>query len=336
MEENFDSNELYRAKYGNKSEDLIPGAFRNPFIYLPVTLQQFGADPETIEIVGRLLWHTTSAKDHIEASYRLYRKAEQAFPDLAFVKFLRANCFNYLSSDPTAFVDQIDGVKKMDPDFYVRFLLFKLDAETKIRGSRNKQEVSNQNQSVDLVAYVEFQKYYTEAQKFNALAVTSIRDFWTLFLQPSISYVEFGKASHQIEVTSQRALATYKMLIVRYPKHIYILSSYAYFLELVIHNADEANRYHRRANQLRARENDDQGISNANAENQGVVSISEEGTIEQVNKAITTIFGWGRNELIGRNIKLLAPSPYKEKHDMFLDRYRTSGNAKIIGQPARM
>jgi len=122
---------------------------------------------------------------------------------------------------------------------------------------------------------------------------------------------------------------------VRYPKHVYILSSYAYFLELVLHNAEEAERYHRRADQLRARENDDTGLADGGVDSQAVISISEEGTLEQVNKAVTKMFGWGRNELIGRNIKILVPSPYKEKHDQFLDRYRASGNAKVIGQPAR-
>ncbi len=101
-----------------------------------------------------------------------------------------------------------------------------------------------------------------------------------------------------------------------------------------MHNAEEAERYHRRADQLRARENDDTGLEGG-VDSRAVISITEEGTVEQVNNAVTKIFGWNRLELIGRNIKLLVPSPYKEKHDQFLDRYRASGNSKIIGQAPR-
>jgi PAS domain S-box-containing protein len=100
-------------------------------------------------------------------------------------------------------------------------------------------------------------------------------------------------------------------------------------------NGEEALRYHRRADQLRSRESDDAGLTDGGTENRAVISISEDGTIEQVNKATTNIFGWLRSELITRNIKLLVPSPYKERHDMFLDRYRSTGNAKVIGYPPR-
>ena len=158
VEENFDSNELYRAKYGPKNDDVIVGAFRNPYVYLPATVRQFGADPTGIEIIGRLMWHSSGARPNVEASYRLYRKAEQAFPDLAYVKFLRANCLTFIAGETAAFVEQLEGVKRLEPNFLVRFLLFKRDAESKIRGSQGKKEG---DQSLDLVAYVDFQKYYS-------------------------------------------------------------------------------------------------------------------------------------------------------------------------------
>ena len=332
IEENFQSNELYRAKFGSKGDEVVVGGDRNPYIYLPEVLKKFGADIPTIELTGRLLWHNSSAKENIEASYRLYRRAEQAYPDIAYVKFLRANCLTYLSPDPAAFIDQIEGVKKLEPGLLVQFLVYKRDMETKYRGSMTKTEG---NSASDMITYVEFQKYYSEAQKYNKLAITSIRNFWELFLQPSIQFSAFNKAARAIELHTQKALSTYKTLIVRYPKQIYIISSYAYFLDLVIHNAEEAERYHRRADQLRARENDETGLAEGGADSQAVITISEEGTIEQVNNATTKFFGWTRFELLTRNIKLIVPSPYKEKHDQFLDRYRATGNAKVVGLSPR-
>ena len=100
-------------------------------------------------------------------------------------------------------------------------------------------------------------------------------------------------------------------------------------------NGEEALRYHRRADQLRAREHDEAGVTDGLLDNRAVISINQEGTIEQVNKSATILFGWLRSELITRNIKLLVPSPYKERHDTFMDRYNSTGNAKVIGYPPR-
>lgn len=100
-------------------------------------------------------------------------------------------------------------------------------------------------------------------------------------------------------------------------------------------NGEEALRYHRRVEQLRSRENDDSGVSDGGMDIRAIISINEEGIIEQVNKATTRLFGWLRSELISRNIKLLIPSPFRERHDQFLDKYRSTGNTKVIGYPPR-
>lgn len=100
-------------------------------------------------------------------------------------------------------------------------------------------------------------------------------------------------------------------------------------------NGEEALRYHRRVEQLRSRETDDSGITDGGADSRAIISITEEGTIEQTNRATTKIFGWLRSELTSKNIKHLIPSPYRERHDQFLDKYRSTGNTKVIGYPPR-
>ena len=331
VEDDFESNELYRAKFNAKNTDIVPGANRNPLLYLPSVVESFGPGTFEIELIGRLLWHNSNEKVNIEAAYRFYRKSEYAFPDKAKVKLLRASCLTYLTNDVNAFTDQLTDVETLNPPFLIRFLLFKRITECKIQASSKKGE---NDASLDMVAFVEFQKYFGEAQRFNNRAIRALRQFWTLFLQPTITTSEFIKYAKSIETQTQKALSLYKSLIVRYPKQTYLVSSYAYFLELVVNNGEEASLYHRRADQLRAKENDETGLDEGGSEN-AIVSITEDGTIEQVNKAVTFMFGWNRNELLGRNVKLLVPSPYREKHDQFLDRYRTSGNAKVIGQPPR-
>jgi PAS domain S-box-containing protein len=62
-----------------------------------------------------------------------------------------------------------------------------------------------------------------------------------------------------------------------------------------------------------------------------VISIDEFGVVQMVNPAAERMFVYSAQELIGRNVSLLMPPPYREEHDGYLARYRTTGDKKIIG-----
>lgn len=64
----------------------------------------------------------------------------------------------------------------------------------------------------------------------------------------------------------------------------------------------------------------------------GVIIIDEHGTIQLINPAVEKQFGYTRHELVGQNIKLLMPSPDRERHDEYLRKYCETGEGKIIGQ----
>ena len=80
---------------------------------------------------------------------------------------------------------------------------------------------------------------------------------------------------------------------------------------------------------LRASEELNRGIL-ATAVN-AIITINERGIIETVNPATERMFGYKPEEMIGKNVSLLMPAPYKEQHDNYLSNYRRSGHAKIIG-----
>ncbi len=62
-----------------------------------------------------------------------------------------------------------------------------------------------------------------------------------------------------------------------------------------------------------------------------IVTISERGMIEEFNTAAERIFGYTADEVLGKNINRLMPSPFREEHDGYLSRYIESGKKNIIG-----
>jgi two-component system sensor kinase FixL len=64
----------------------------------------------------------------------------------------------------------------------------------------------------------------------------------------------------------------------------------------------------------------------------GIITIDERGKIESINPSGCKLFDYRPEEVIGKNISLLMPSPDRERHDSYLDNYHRTGAEKIIGK----
>jgi len=63
----------------------------------------------------------------------------------------------------------------------------------------------------------------------------------------------------------------------------------------------------------------------------GIMVIDEIGRVRVYNRACEGLFGYTPDEVIGQNVKMLMPEPYRAEHDAYIERYKRTGEKRIIG-----
>jgi two-component system sensor kinase FixL len=62
-----------------------------------------------------------------------------------------------------------------------------------------------------------------------------------------------------------------------------------------------------------------------------MIVIDEQSAMQSFSSAAERLFGYSADEVIGKNVKILMPTPYRENHDSYLNRYLRTGDRRIIG-----
>jgi two-component system sensor kinase FixL len=62
-----------------------------------------------------------------------------------------------------------------------------------------------------------------------------------------------------------------------------------------------------------------------------MIVIDDRGRIEAFNPAAERLFGHRESEVLGQNVAMLMPAPYRDEHDGYIARYLATGVRRIIG-----
>lgn len=64
---------------------------------------------------------------------------------------------------------------------------------------------------------------------------------------------------------------------------------------------------------------------------EAIITIDPEANIIACNQATEVVFGWTPEELVGKNVNMLMPAPFREEHDNYVRSYVLGGPPHIIG-----
>ncbi len=101
------------------------------------------------------------------------------------------------------------------------------------------------------------------------------------------------------------------------------------FNEMLKRLSDRENSLKTTLEDFKEREARISSIVNTTVE--GITTINEQGLIESFNPAAEHIFGYNADEVIGRNISILMPEPYRSEHDHHIQTYLKDGTSKVLG-----
>jgi two-component system sensor kinase FixL len=62
-----------------------------------------------------------------------------------------------------------------------------------------------------------------------------------------------------------------------------------------------------------------------------IIVIDERGIMESYSPSAERLFGYRADEALGQSVNILMPSPYRERHDSYIDHYLKTGERRIIG-----
>lgn len=63
-----------------------------------------------------------------------------------------------------------------------------------------------------------------------------------------------------------------------------------------------------------------------------LIVIDQSGVMQSFSAAAERVFGWTASEVLGRNVRMLMPDPYRSAHDAYIKHYLDTGERRIIGK----
>eukprot|EP00201_Polytomella_parva_P010619 CAMPEP_0175065308 /NCGR_PEP_ID=MMETSP0052_2-20121109/15845_1 /TAXON_ID=51329 ORGANISM="Polytomella parva, Strain SAG 63-3" /NCGR_SAMPLE_ID=MMETSP0052_2 /ASSEMBLY_ACC=CAM_ASM_000194 /LENGTH=1112 /DNA_ID=CAMNT_0016331813 /DNA_START=820 /DNA_END=4155 /DNA_ORIENTATION=- len=261
----------------------------------------------------------------------------------SFMVLVYANFLFEVQDNANAANSQVQGAKKQARGLVQRYMIFYREQEYLHSSSVRKIGES----TLDLASYVEFQRNYKMALRAHRDALSAIRSFWQYLLRSDVSFQNLSELLRHIDEAMSKADKTYRIVLERYPVSTKLLRGYAKFLEVVKIQPLKADKLYTEADKIEAAQAEErEGVDlDENEEGskerllrkvdervQAVVIINSRGIIQVANKNAYQVLGYSKGELEGKNVSVMLPPPFSQRHDMYIKRYLATGEERVLNR----
>ncbi|PNH12265.1 Tiny macrocysts protein B [Tetrabaena socialis] len=239
----------------------------------------------------------------------------------------------------------IDTAKKQSPGLLERFAIFSREQE-------HTQKASGANgggdSTVDLVAYVEFQRNHRLVVRAHREALMAMRSFWGLLLRSEIDFTNLSRSLHRIEITVKAAERAYRSVLARHGSSARLVRLYGKFLESIKFDPWAASKWYTEADRLDEEAEHtkealqlggvetllpgggtDRGVM-TDIEGVAIICINAQSLIQVASPEAHALLGYSKNELKGKDIGMIMPAPFGDRHSAYVRNYIQTGVSWVL------
>ncbi|DBB01294.1 TPA: hypothetical protein ACH3X3_011692 [Trebouxia sp. C0006] len=265
------------------------------------------------------------------------------YPESVFLLIVQTGLRVYLKKDKPGAA--LAKAQLMAPSMTEQYQIFKLDQ------MELERMALEDNDNMDMASYAEFQRQFKGLKEAHRQVLFAIRAFWQVLTRHDIQYLTLVSHFKKVEQSQTLAERGYRQGLLMYPRSPALLRSYAQFMQDIKLNPHASMQYYVEADKLEAQQTESrketmltkidgsamdaetvQMLSIIDEEKDANIVINSEGIIQFANKGVTTVFGWNKAEIEGKNISMLMPPPYSQMHNGILRAHNESGNSNIINR----
>lgn len=260
----------------------------------------------------------------IELMHELFTIGVKNFPSNSMLRISYGYFLKDIKNMKKQALQELSEAEKSNAFFDEDFLIYQFRKNI-------EDEVENEGINVDILSEIATQSYLLQLQKNIEKSAFLYMDFWSQLMEntPDITFLS-NKAS-KISLTVTRIEEHWKKLNRINPNMLQAYKLYVKFRSEVLNERELNDEFVKNAKLRMAKEKNSNILTwNEDGENLSsipdpTVIISGEATkiglISQTNLATSNIFGYTKNELLNRNIKVLMPKLFADVHDQLIQNF---------------
>ncbi|GLI60724.1 hypothetical protein VaNZ11_002822 [Volvox africanus] len=275
--------------------------------------------PLDVAIVSRCcrVWKDKYTVDPVAAdkARHVIQAGIAMFPTSAYMVLLQANFMIDVLGVSQSGSRRIEDARKLNPGLMSRFIMFVRQQEASQQAAGS---YASGGASMDLLAYVEYQRKQRMVVRLHREALQAMCNFWKMLESSRVSFTLLSKALAKIETSVSQAQTAYRVVLENYGSNPKLVRLYGKFLLTIKNDPWRASEYFTEADRLQEMQNGDAGggpllpdgtpLGRMDELATAVLVISANGDVQMANRQAHLLFGYKRGTLEGKPLAtLLAP-----------------------------